>query len=129
MRQRVDVSLSVTVTGAVRCYSENETTKALLQLLDVSTTAPQNDAVLSAALRHLERYSLCEGRLYYQAGHHTTPRLVLPRVPALLEHVLEEFHDRPVYGHIGVRPYLPSCGGILVLASNDKRCCEVREGL
>ncbi|OWZ09096.1 LOW QUALITY PROTEIN: Retroelement [Phytophthora megakarya] len=73
VRQRVDASLSATVAEAVRRYDEDDTTKALLRLLDPRYSAKKDESTPLAAPRLLERYSLIDERLFYQAGHHASP--------------------------------------------------------
>ncbi|OWZ12781.1 reverse transcriptase [Phytophthora megakarya] len=65
------------VAEAVRRYDEDDTTKALLRLLDPRYSAKKGESTPLASPRLLERYSLFDGRLFYQAGHHDSPRLVL----------------------------------------------------
>ncbi|OWZ07916.1 Retrotransposon nucleocapsid protein [Phytophthora megakarya] len=98
-RSSVDGALSATVAEAINRYEEYSTTAVLLRLLSTKTPLSTINKEAPTAPRHFERYSLQEGRLYYRGGHHKRSRLVLPRVQEVLDHVLEEFHDSPVYGH------------------------------
>ncbi|OWZ01672.1 Retrotransposon nucleocapsid protein [Phytophthora megakarya] len=86
VRQRVDASLSSTVAGAVRRYDEDDTAKALLRLLDPGYSAKKGESTPLAAPR--------------LTSWLTPIRLITST--ELLEHVCEEFHDSPVYGHPGI---------------------------
>ncbi|OWZ07107.1 LOW QUALITY PROTEIN: Pol Polyprotein [Phytophthora megakarya] len=101
------------VADGVSRRPDFEDTTEVITLASITTRAQLRDRVSNTlpaiidepwrAMKRTQAHLYCSNnKIFYQAHHVSTSRLVIPCLREISEALVAEFHDSPVYGHPGI---------------------------